>query len=196
MNREKWSLDIHSSKILALFELPCLVFNQHCFITIHKFVVRSVYNIFKSTSYNFFFRADHGLYTPGLDENCVIGDFVHAPETFTLGYKSFVHAPEAFTVGYKILYNAPHNISRCCTKSPMTQFSSRPGVYKAWSAWKKKVVVYWHDLYLSKSLYFCSCCENCTKLEVSDKSTSLVFFCAARNHMPAVWVRCWMIWQN
>ena len=23
-----------------------------------------------------------------------------------------------------------------CTKSPMTQFSSRPGVYKAWSAWK------------------------------------------------------------
>ena len=30
------------------------------------------------------------------------------------------------------------------------------------------------------------CCENCTKLEVGDKSTSLVFFCAARNHMPAV----------
>ena len=30
------------------------------------------------------------------------------------------------------------------------------------------------------------CCENCTKLEVRDKSTSLVFFCAARNHMPAV----------
>ena len=32
------------------------------------------------------------------------------------------------------------------------------------------------------------CCENCTKLEVRDKSTSLVFFCAARNHMPAVYV--------
>ena len=32
------------------------------------------------------------------------------------------------------------------------------------------------------------CCENCTKLEVGDKSTSLVFFCAARNHMPAVYV--------
>ena len=33
-------------------------------------------------------------------------------------------------------------------------------------------------------------CENCTKLEVSDKSTSLVFFCAARNHMPAVCSLC------
>ena len=32
----------------------------------------------------------------------------------------------------------------------------------------------------------CVCCENCTKLELRDKSTSLVFFCAARNHMPAV----------
>ena len=42
MNLEKWSLDIHSSKILAIFELPCLVFNQHCFITVHKFVVHSV----------------------------------------------------------------------------------------------------------------------------------------------------------
>lgn len=33
----------------------------------------------------------------------------------------------------------------------------------------------------------CSCCENCTKLQVRDKSTSLVFFCAARNHIPAVY---------
>ena len=27
-----------------------------------------------------------------------------------------------------------------CTNSPMTRFSSRPGVYKAWSAWKNMVL--------------------------------------------------------
>ena len=64
---------------------------------------------------NAFFQADHALYTPGLDENRIIGDFVHdiwicyevhckksfvhSPKAFKVGYKSFVHAPEAFTVG-------------------------------------------------------------------------------------------------
>ena len=43
-------------------------------------------------------------------------------------YKSFVQC------------TAQH-IQMSCTMSPMTRFSSRPGVYKAWSAWK---IIFWH----------------------------------------------------
>ena len=41
--------------------------------------------------------------TSGYVMRCIVQNFVHASEAFTVGYKGFVHAPEKFTVGYKML---------------------------------------------------------------------------------------------
>ena len=52
-----------------------------------------------------------------------------------------------------------------CTKSPMTRFSSRPGVYKAWSAWKNHILSFrgnflWYKPHfdLPWTSYHFSCC--------------------------------------
>ena len=42
-----------------------------------EFLKKKMFCLFEQMSKHDFFQADHALYTPGLDENRVIGDFVH-----------------------------------------------------------------------------------------------------------------------